>query len=88
MNLNLVSHSPSSTHSRTDNAPGYEPGEWGFDSLWVRMQGKLAPEIDYAGHVTGKMVCISCHLWNCWHGKGEPCDITGCECELGHEDQQ
>lgn len=44
MVLNPVSYSRSSTHSRTDNAPDYGSGEWGFDSLWVRMAQERCPD--------------------------------------------
>ena len=50
------------------------------------MDGKLVPERDPINRYTGRMVCVSCHLWNCWHKRGQPCDIRGCECDLGHEE--
>jgi hypothetical protein len=52
------------------------------------MEGKLVPERDYANKLTGRTVCVSCSLWNCWHAAGRPCDITGCECTVGSEYQR
>jgi hypothetical protein len=31
-----------------------------------------------------RMVCASCFLFNCWHGRLSPCDVPGCECTLGN----
>lgn len=51
------------------------------------MDGKLVPERSYVNDLqyTGRMVCVSCSLWNCWHQRGQPCDIRGCECTLGND---
>lgn len=53
----------------------------------VIMRDKLVAEIDTRLGATGRMVCVSCNLWNCWHQHGEPCDIYGCQCELGSHDE-
>jgi hypothetical protein len=47
------------------------------------VEGQLVPERDLELNPTGRQVCVSCELWNCWHYHGEPCDITGCQCDLG-----
>ena len=44
------------------------------------MKGKLVED-------HGRMVCVSCYLWNHWHQRGEPCDIDGCQCRLSAEYQ-
>jgi hypothetical protein len=51
------------------------------------MEGQLIPEYDLLSKPTGRMVCVSCNRWNCWHPQGEPCDITGCQCTYGHPEE-
>jgi hypothetical protein len=51
--------------------------------LSQRSLGKIVPEYDHRNQPTGRYVCVSCHHWNCWHPKGQPCDIKGCECVYG-----
>lgn len=48
------------------------------------MPDKLVPERDLWDNYTGRMLCVSCSLWNCWHNSGEDCDVDGCQCNLGH----
>jgi hypothetical protein len=31
-----------------------------------------------------RMVCQSCYLFNCWHGRTTPCDVAGCQCTTGN----
>jgi len=40
------------------------------------MEGRLVKD-------HSRNVCISCYHWNCWHERGQPCDIRGCECTTG-----
>ncbi len=48
-------------------------------------EGKLVPDRDWEGNLlSGKMVCVSCYKWNCWHARGEACDIRNCGCKLGY----
>jgi hypothetical protein len=35
-----------------------------------------------------RMVCISCYLFNCWHGRRNECDIEGCECTTGNDAEE
>lgn len=48
------------------------------------MPDKLVPERDLWDRYTGRMLCVSCSLWNCWHEREQDCDVPGCECNLGH----
>ncbi len=48
-----------------------------------QIRDKLVDERDMTNRTTGKKVCVSCHQWNCWHVRGKPCDVYGCQCELG-----
>lgn len=31
-----------------------------------------------------RLVCPSCYLFNCWHGRLAPCDEVGCQCTIGN----
>jgi hypothetical protein len=31
----------------------------------------------------GKVKCVSCFRWNCWHEPGSACDVDGCSCDVG-----
>lgn len=53
----------------------------------MRPADELIPERDSGMNLTGRMMCMSCHLWNCWHQSGESCDIRGCQCVRGVDDE-
>ena len=62
-----------------------EPLPWCIHGILTMkdVHAPLVPERDMYMNPTGKQVCKSCDLWNCWHRKQQPCDIHGCQCERG-----
>lgn len=35
-----------------------------------------------------RMVCMSCFVFNCWHGRLQACDIPDCQCTIGNVREQ